>query len=130
VFSERFEGSAVRVANRQRLSFEKRLAMVNPIKDEWASIWDDPLRYNVAYALQDVHRTRTAFHVTTGAPIWCDFSRTFQWRRFLGARTALTRRAGGEVVGGSPNQSGNREEVERWAGMSVTSSPIRMEVGT
>jgi hypothetical protein len=55
VFSERFEGSAVRGANRQRLSFETRLATVNPIKDEWAFIWDDPLRYNVAYALQDVH---------------------------------------------------------------------------
>jgi hypothetical protein len=55
VFTDRFEGSSVRGANRQRLSFESRLATANPIKDEWAFIWEDALRYNVAYALQDVH---------------------------------------------------------------------------
>lgn len=55
VFSDRFEGSAIHGANRPRLSFERRLLGVNPIKDDWAFVWDDALRFNIAYAVQDVH---------------------------------------------------------------------------
>jgi hypothetical protein len=54
MFADRFEGSAVHGANRPRLSFERRLLGANPIKDEWAFVWDDALRYNIAYTLQDV----------------------------------------------------------------------------
>jgi hypothetical protein len=54
MFTDRFEGSSVHGSNRTRLSFEPRLTKANAIKDEWAFIWDDALRYNIAYALQDV----------------------------------------------------------------------------
>jgi hypothetical protein len=55
MFTDRFEGSAVHGANRPRLAFESRLAKVNPIKDDWSFVWDDALRFNIAYAIQDVH---------------------------------------------------------------------------
>lgn len=55
MFGERFEGSSVHGAARQRLSFESRVIKANEIKDDWAFVWDDSLRYNIAYALQDVH---------------------------------------------------------------------------
>lgn len=55
MFVDRFEGSAVHGANRPRLSFESRLAKANSIKDDWSFVWDDALRFNFAYALQDVH---------------------------------------------------------------------------
>jgi hypothetical protein len=55
MFSDRFEGSAKHGSARERLAFEGELARANTIKDAWAFIWDDALRYNVAYALQGVH---------------------------------------------------------------------------
>jgi hypothetical protein len=55
MFSERFEGSSRHGATRQRLSFESDLMRANALKDDWAFIWDDARRYNVAYALQGVH---------------------------------------------------------------------------
>lgn len=55
MFSDRFEGSAVHGANRQRLSFDRRLVPANEIKDDWAFVWDSALRYNIAYSLQSVH---------------------------------------------------------------------------
>src|SRR5438034_1972117 len=54
MFTDRFQGSVVHGASRQRLSFESRVARANTIKDEWAFVWDDSIRYNIAYALQDV----------------------------------------------------------------------------
>jgi hypothetical protein len=54
-FVDRFEGSAVHGAARERLSFDRDLVHVNPIKDAWAFVEDDALRYNIAYTLQSVH---------------------------------------------------------------------------
>lgn len=55
MFSERFEGSIQHGAARMRLPFDSQLVRANTLKDDWAFVWDDPLRYNIAYALQSVH---------------------------------------------------------------------------
>ena len=52
---DRFEGSEKHGSTRQRLVFETDLARANAIKDDWAFIEDNALRYNIAYALQGVH---------------------------------------------------------------------------
>jgi hypothetical protein len=54
MFLARFEGSAKKGAARQRLVFEAELSHANSIKDEWAFVWEDALRCNIAYALQGV----------------------------------------------------------------------------
>jgi hypothetical protein len=55
MFTDRFEGSAVHGLARERLSFDRSLVQVNAIKDLWAFVEDDGLRFNIAYTLQSVH---------------------------------------------------------------------------
>ena len=54
-FTDRFEGSRRPFGSRIDLCFKAEVSRANAIKDEWGFIWDDPLRYNIAYALQEVH---------------------------------------------------------------------------
>jgi hypothetical protein len=55
MFRDRFEGSAIHGANRQRLSFADELIHLGPIKDEWSFIQNETLRANIASELQKVH---------------------------------------------------------------------------
>lgn len=54
-FSDRFEYAQRPFGARIPLCFKEQVSTANAIKDDWAFIWEDALRYNIAYALQEVH---------------------------------------------------------------------------
>jgi hypothetical protein len=54
-FIDRFEGSERPFGSRTDLCFQTEVSRANAIKDDWGFVLDDPLRYNIAYALQEVH---------------------------------------------------------------------------
>jgi hypothetical protein len=55
MFHDRFEGSAIHRANRERLNFADAVMHLGPIKDEWSFIENETLRVNIASELQKVH---------------------------------------------------------------------------
>ena len=53
MFTDRFVGSQKPPGSRIDLCFRGDVSKANAIKDEWAFVWDDALRANIAYALQE-----------------------------------------------------------------------------
>lgn len=50
-FTDRFEDPS---GSRIALCFKEQVSTANAIKDDWAFIWENALRYNIAYALQSL----------------------------------------------------------------------------